>query len=673
MLTPERWQKVRDILEQALELAPEKRSRFLDVACSSNPSLRSEVQSLLSADAQARTSFLETPPVLPAALSAGRRLGDYEIVSQIGSGGMGVVYRARDTRLGRLVAIKVLPAHLSADSDRLKRFEQEAQSAAALNHPNILAVYQLGSYQGAPYLVSELLEGDTLREQLRQGPVAQERALDYAQQIAEGLSAAHERGIIHRDLKPENLFVTNDGRIKILDFGLAKLAEGDGGSAETVATLGLQTHPGMIAGTVGYMSPEQVRGEKLDTRTDLFSFGVVLYEMVTGKRPFEGETSGVTFEAILNRQPTPPTKLNSKVAPGLENIITKALEKDREVRYQHASDIRADLKRLKRDSESGHTASHLAPTPKKSRVIHWLVPIAVVILLASAILLYKRPWVRSSPKKQLVQRDLTANPGNYAVIGAAISPDGEQLAFSDRKNGITLLQIDSGEKRILIGGTLDVLDWYPDGTHLLIGGSPKGGLWKISTFDGKKRQLLDDKEGLVTAAVSPDGSHIAFVKESAINEIWMIGPQDETPKQVQVKESKLGVSIASIAWSPTSRRIIFSWQRLDVRGDNQGAISTFDLETGLESAIYTDRKLISQAGVTPVSWSSDGRLFFRLREPPPNRLYTNLWMLEVDPQTGQVKGTPSRVAPPTCSRPRLNACSEVGTYFRCKPKASVQT
>ena len=160
--------------------------------------------------------------------------------------------------------------------------------------------------------------------------------------------------------------MTNDGRIKILDFGLAKLAEGDGGSAETVATLGLQTHPGMIAGTVGYMSPEQVRGEKLDTRTDLFSFGVVLYEMVTGKRPFEGETSGVTFEAILNRQPTPPTKLNSKVAPRLENIITKALEKDREVRYQHASDIRADLKRLKRDSESGHTASHLAPT-RKSR------------------------------------------------------------------------------------------------------------------------------------------------------------------------------------------------------------------------------------------------------------------------------------------------------------------
>jgi eukaryotic-like serine/threonine-protein kinase len=182
MLTPERWQKVRDILEQALELAPEKRSRFLDVACSSDPMLRTEVQSLLSADEQARTSFLEAPPVLPAALSPGTRLGDYEIVSQMGSGGMGVVYRARDKRLGRLVAIKVLPAHLSTDSDRLKRFEQEAQSAAALNHPNILAVYQLGSYQGAPYLVSELLEGETLRGQLKHGSLSPERALDYAQQ-----------------------------------------------------------------------------------------------------------------------------------------------------------------------------------------------------------------------------------------------------------------------------------------------------------------------------------------------------------------------------------------------------------------------------------------------------------------------------------------------------------
>ena len=639
MLTPERWQKVRDILEQALELAPEKRSRFLDVACSSNPSLRSEVQSLLSADAQARTSFLETPPVLPAALSAGRRLGDYEIVSQIGSGGMGVVYRARDTRLGRLVAIKVLPAHLSADSDRLKRFEQEAQSAAALNHPNILAVYQLGSYQGAPYLVSELLEGDTLREQLRQGPVAQERALDYAQQIAEGLSAAHERGIIHRDLKPENLFVTNDGRIKILDFGLAKLAEGDGGSAETVATLGLQTHPGMIAGTVGYTSPEQVRGEKLDTRTDLFSFGVVLYEMVTGKRPFEGETSGVTFEAILNRQPTPPTKLNSKVAPGLENIITKALEKDREVRYQHASDIRADLKRLKRDSESGHTASHLAPTPKKSRVIHWLVPIAVVILLASAILLYERPWSHVEARKQMVLRDLTAGSID-SFEGAIISPDGTQLALANNANELSLLQISTGDRRFLVRDPLWPASWYPDGAHLLAMGNETPGLWKVSTFDGKKQRLLAD-ETLTDAALSPDGKWIAFVTKSAPGKIWIMGSNGENPVELTGLSAKSFVK--GLAWSPTARRILYLSLSANKQGAEKSAILSCDREGGHEIEIVSSPYLGSNLGLSDVYWGWDGRVFYTLREPPPNSAGANIWVVPVDSETGQVRGETSRV------------------------------
>jgi Tol biopolymer transport system component len=268
----------------------------------------------------------------------------------------------------------------------------------------------------------------------------------------------------------------------------------------------------------------------------------------------------------------------------------------------------------------------------------------VLILAASAILLYTLPWVRSGPKRQLVQRDLTANPSDYAVTGAAISPDGKQLAYSDRKNGITLLQIDSGEKRILIGpDMLDVLDWYPDGTHLLIGGEHKGGLWKLSTFDGKKQQVLDENEGVFTAAVSPDGTQIAFVKRPVFNEIWMIGPQGGVPRRIFVKDSKLNVYIHSIAWSPTSRRIIYSWQEIGESGAPIGGISTFNLETGQESAIYSDRNLISQSGATSVSWSSDGRLFFALREPSPNQLDTNLWVLVVDPRTGQVKGAPSRV------------------------------
>ncbi len=641
MLTPERWRRVRDVLEQALELAPEKRSRFLDVACSSDPTLRSEVQSLLSADEQARTSFLETPPVFPTALNPGARLGDYEILSQIGSGGMGVVYRARDTRLGRLVAIKVLPAHISTDSDRLKRFEQEAQSAAALNHPNILAVYQLGSYQDAPYLVSELLEGETLREHLKHGPLSPECAMDYAQQIADGLSAAHEHGIIHRDLKPENLFVTKDNRIKILDFGLAKLAEGDGGSAETVATLGLQTHPGMIAGTVGYMSPEQVRGEKLDTRTDLFSFGVVLYEMVTGKRPFGGDTSGVIFEAILNRQPMPPTKLNAKVAPELERIITKALEKDREIRNQHASDIRADLKRLRRDSESGHTASYSASPPMKSRAFLSLIPIAAILLLASAFLLYKRPWSRVETKKQLVLRDLTPDSIGNPTGDAVISPDGTQLALGGTANGLSLLQIGTGATRILDKDpTLAPASWYPDGAHLLAIDGESHLLWKVSTFDGKKQLLLADQK-VDGATLSPDGNWIAFVLTSAHDKIWIMGSNGENRIELT---GLSGVSfVEHFAWSPTSQRILYSSISVDKQGAEKSAISSCDREGGHEIEIVSSPELRGLRSVSDVYWGWDGRVFYTLREPPPNARDSNIWAVPVDPESGHVTGEPSRV------------------------------
>jgi eukaryotic-like serine/threonine-protein kinase len=612
MLTPERWQKVRDVLEQALELAPEKRSRFLDVACSSDPSLRSEVQSLLSADEQARTSFLETPPVIPAALSPGTCLGDYEILSQIGSGGMGVVYRARDTRLGRLVAIKVLPAHLSTDSDRLKRFEQEAQSAAALNHPNILAVHQLGSYQGAPYLVSELLEGETLREQLKHGPLSQERAMDYAQQIADGLSVAHERGIIHRDLKPENVFVTNDGRIKILDFGLAKLAEGDGASAETVATLGLQTHPGMIAGTVGYMSPEQVRGEKLDTRTDLFSFGVVLYEMVTGKRPFEGDTSGVTFEAILNRQPTPPTKLNAKVSPELERIISKALEKDREVRYQHASDIRADLKRLKRDTESGHTAAHPAIAPKR-HFLRWLIPLATLVVIVTGFVLYKRPWAKSVPSlesRKLVIRQLTDH-GQVANVNAAISADGRLLAYVKREpqQSLRVKQIATGSEVTVLSAQLGFfggLAFTPNGdyvyyTHSEPDNDQVADLYSVPSLGGSPKLISPDVAGAIS--FSPDGKQMVYrrIAWNAQRSQLVVATSDGSDEHVifDEKATPLLAGTTSPSWS-LSLNLICAGFVEKAAGPSQNAIRVFAATGELIKMIHMPFE------ARAVSWLSDG-------------------------------------------------------------------
>ena len=260
-------------------------------------------------------------------LIVGMILGQYEIRSPLGAGGMGEVYRAHDPRLDREVAIKVLPASLTSDPDRLRRFEQEARAAASLNHPNILAVYQMATHDGLSYMVSELLEGETLRERMRRGPIPLRKAIDYEVQIAHGLAAAHDKGIVHRDLKPENLFITKDGRVKILDFGLAKLTPPKDESGQ-MNTLTQGTDPGMVVGTAGYMSPEQVRGKTADHRSDIFAFGTILYETVTGKQTFRKPTSAETMSAILNEEPEAISQLTPSVPPGLERVVRRCLEKD---------------------------------------------------------------------------------------------------------------------------------------------------------------------------------------------------------------------------------------------------------------------------------------------------------------------------------------------------------
>src|SRR5271166_3482222 len=283
-------------------------------------------------------------------LAAGTKLDGYEVLGLLGAGGMGEVYRARDPALKREVAIKVLPSFVSQDPDRLRRFEQEAQAAAALNHPNILAVYQFGVFESAPYMVSELLEGSTLRELLRHGAIPIRKAIDYGVQIAHGLAAAHDKGIVHRDLKPENLFVTKDGRVKILDFGLAKLTQRQPEPDGSLPTITQKTDPGMVMGTAGYMSPEQVRGKTVDHRTDIFAFGAILYEMLTGKRAFQRSTSAETMTAILNDDPPSMLQIVQSTPPGLQRVVHRCLEKNPEQRFQSASDLAFALEAL---SDSG--------------------------------------------------------------------------------------------------------------------------------------------------------------------------------------------------------------------------------------------------------------------------------------------------------------------------------
>src|SRR5689334_8274141 len=272
----------------------------------------------------------------------GSKIGPYEILGLIGAGGMGEVYRARDARLGRDVAVKVLPASFSSDHDRLQRFAQEARAAAALNHPNILSIFDIGEDTGAPYVVSELLEGETLRQKLQSGPLTLRKASEAATQMANGLAAAHEKGIVHRDLKPENLFLTADGRLKILDFGLAKLTRPESTSPEA-ATVQVATDPGTVMGTVGYMSPEQVRGKNADHRSDIFAFGAILYEMLSGKRAFHGDTPADTMSAILKDDPPDLVETNRNVSPALERIVRHCLEKNPQQRFQSAGDLAFDL------------------------------------------------------------------------------------------------------------------------------------------------------------------------------------------------------------------------------------------------------------------------------------------------------------------------------------------
>jgi eukaryotic-like serine/threonine-protein kinase len=365
------------------------------------------------------------------ALPAGTKLGPYEINAPLGAGGMGEVYRARDTRLDRAVAIKVLPAHHSSDAVRRQRFEREAKAISALQHPHICTLHDIGHQDGTDYLVMELLEGETLASPLTRGALPLEQTLRYGIEVADALDTAHHRGIVHRDLKPGNIFLTTHGEAKVLDFGLAKLEEDESGpEMETATRPEVLTSPGMAVGTVAYMSPEQARGEPLDARTDIFSLGSVLYEMATGKLAFPGETSGVVSKAILEQTPLPPTASNPNLPMQLDHVVSKALEKDRDLRYQSAADLRADLRRLLRDSTSVRITSAATPHQDSKSRKKWLAASLVALALIMLVLglgwsLWKRNPVASF---QITQRQLTATTADNPILGAEISRDGKYLA-----------------------------------------------------------------------------------------------------------------------------------------------------------------------------------------------------------------------------------------------------
>lgn len=359
-MTPERWQRLKEVFETALERAPKERLAFLDQACDGDESLRTELQSLLASYEQGQ-SFMESPAVAVAAESlagpqgeslVGQTIGHYQVTREIGSGGMGEVYLAQDTRLGRLVALKLLPTDLSKDEDRLRRFEQEARTASALNHPNVCVIYEVGETEDdGHYIAMEYIAGVTLRQHMTEARLKLGEVLDVAVQIASGLAAAHEVGIVHRDIKPENIMLRRDGYVKVLDFGLAKLSVKPLPCTDSAAPMVSReaTDPGVIIGTVQYMSPEQARGKEVDARSDIFSLGVVMYELVAGRTPFEGETSTDVLAAILDREPMPLARFSPDVPTELQRIAMKCLRKDGDDRYQTMKGLLADLRELREE------------------------------------------------------------------------------------------------------------------------------------------------------------------------------------------------------------------------------------------------------------------------------------------------------------------------------------
>lgn len=640
-MNPQRWQQIDAIFKEALQRAPESRAAFLAGACNGDTALQQEIAQLFKS-LEAAGSFLEKPAgesfgfsgdtAHGPSLAAGQNLAHYQIVSQIGAGGMGEVYLANDLKLDRRVAIKILPSHFTKDIAQVQRFEREARAASALNNPNIITIHEIDNEGDLHFIATEFIEGQTLRERLANGKLPITDVLTIATQIAKALAAAHAAGIIHRDIKPENVMVRPDGLVKVVDFGLAKLSGRDGpvSSVGTPSTLSLQTDVGTLMGTASYLSPEQVLHQKVDHRTDIFSLGVVLYEMLAGERPFKGEDVTHVFDAIVRAEPEPlnPASLNC--------VVTRALAKKPEARYANAEELCADLARV----------SEAIQGQSRSQWTKWAALAAVLVLLtAFGFWLWRRPTTPTTPRPIFASaaQKLTDLPGEE--LYPSLSPDEQTLVFASAQSGNWDIYRQAVGARSAVNLT-EESDGYdtqpvisPDGARIAFRSSRNGGGVFVMNLDGTGVKQVADAG--FNPSWAPDGREIALNDDNIINSearntypsasrLWAVDIATGKRRMITTRDA------VQSDWSPHGQRLAF-W------GEQKGGhrdIWTVAADGRSEPVPITDDAFIDW---NPV-WSADGTYLYFLSNRGGEM---NLWRVPIDESTGRRRGEPEPATLPS--------------------------
>jgi eukaryotic-like serine/threonine-protein kinase len=659
-MDPERWAKIDRLFDEAIDRSPESRADFLADACAGDEELRREVQSLLDAHSNS-ASFLSTLALDMAARQLagetrtsliGKQLGSYQVIAVLGIGGMGEVYLARDERLQRKLALKLLPQHFTRIADRVRRFEREARAASALNHPNIITIYEIGEIAGTYFIAAEYVEGQTLRQLIERGSLRVKEAIGICSQIADALDAAHEAGLVHRDIKPENIMVRPDGYVKVLDFGLVKLTEPGLLEQQPDPRDPHRTNPGTVLGTVAYMSPEQASGIEVDHRSDIFSLGVLMYELLTGVLPFKGVTTASTLDAITSHQPVALTSINRDASPELERIVNRALEKERELRYQTAGDFRAELKRLQRELDSASVKSgDVAARPNATKASGvmlskpaLMVAAALLMVAVGALVWMWRQARKPEPSPWLTARSTQVTDCPLEESFPSLSPDGNTMVYARRGNGnwdIFSHRLGGFNPQNLsesFSGDDTQPAFSPAGDYIAFRSERDGGGIFVMGASGESVRRLSDKGPAFHPAWSPDNQQVIYTEENIRDprnrqvtprRLWVVNIKTLEKRLISTED------VAQPQWSPGGHRIAYWASNQSSQRDLWTMTPKGDQVVQLTNDAATDWNPL---------WSPDGKYLYFVSDRSGGM---QLWRIAIDEPSGRALSTPELVPTPS--------------------------